>query len=304
MDTRSITILKAILAEGSFQKAAQRLNCSQSTVSFQIRQLEEELSVRLFERVGRRMIFTQAGKNILPYLESILHSLQAAVSLNTSSEMTGELRVGVAESLLSYKIHSILGSFVKEAPAVKIELHSLNCHDIQNGLCSGKYDLGIYYDVGTASPSLELTPLGMVRGVIVASPALSQELRDFDSPHQKKDISFIINEPRSIYRERMEAYLRSKDIMLRNTIELWSIESIKKTVAANLGVSFLPLFAVQQELAKRTLVELPSAMPSREVQAIYAWHRNREQTPAMRLFIRLVQTSRLFDEGQAPCHRY
>ena len=72
MDTRSIVVIKAILEEGSFQKAAQRLNCSQSTVTFQVRQLENELSVRLFERRGRRMVFTPAGKNILPHMEAIL----------------------------------------------------------------------------------------------------------------------------------------------------------------------------------------------------------------------------------------
>lgn len=76
MDLRSIITVKAILAEGSFQKAAQRLNYSQSTVTFQVRQLENELSLRLFERIGRRMVITQAGKDILPHMESILRSMQ------------------------------------------------------------------------------------------------------------------------------------------------------------------------------------------------------------------------------------
>ena len=60
MDLRSIVTIKTILSEGSFQKAARRLNCSQSTVTFQIRQLEHELSLQLFERIGRRMVLTQA----------------------------------------------------------------------------------------------------------------------------------------------------------------------------------------------------------------------------------------------------
>lgn len=231
MDTRSIVVIKTILEEGSFQKAAQRLNCSQSTVTFQVRQLENELSVRLFERLGRRMVFTPAGKSILPHMEAILHSMQAITACNDPASLHGELRVAVAESLLSYKLHALLGDFVERAPAVKL---------------------------------------------------------------QRKETSFIINEPRSIYRERMEAHLRARDILFRNTIELWSLESIKKTVAANLGVSFLPTFAVEQELATGSLIELPVRMSGCIVQAICVWHKNRESTPAMRLFRDLLQASALF----------
>lgn len=142
MDTRSIVVIKTILEEGSFQKAAQRLNCSQSTVTFQVRQLENELSVRLFERLGRRMVFTPAGKSILPHMEAILHSMQAITACNDPASLHGELRVAVAESLLSYKLHTLLGDFVERAPAVKLQLHSLNCHDIREGILSGQYDLG------------------------------------------------------------------------------------------------------------------------------------------------------------------
>ena len=125
MDTRSIVVIKTILEEGSFQKAAQRLNCSQFTVTFQVRQLENELSVRLFERLGRRMVFTPAGKSILPHMEAILHSMQAITACNDPASLHGELRVAVAESLLSYKLHALLGDFVERAPAVKLQLHSL-----------------------------------------------------------------------------------------------------------------------------------------------------------------------------------
>ena len=255
MDTRSIVVIKTILEEGSFQKAAQRLNCSQSTVTFQVRQLENELSVRLFERLGRRMVFTPAGKSILPHMEAILHSMQAITACNDPASLHGELRVAVAESLLSYKLHALLGGHPH---------------------------------------TLEVLPLGQAKGIIVASPLLAPGLRDFDTPHQRKETSFIINEPRSIYRERMEAHLRARDILFRNTIELWSLESIKKTVAANLGVSFLPTFAVEQELATGSLIELPVRMSGCIVQAICVWHKNRESTPAMRLFRDLLQNAALF----------
>ena len=130
----------------------------------------------------------------------------------------------------------------------------------------------------------------------MASPALLPELRDFDSPDQEKDISFVINEPRSVYRERMEAHLRAKNILLRNTIELWSVEAIKRSVAGNIGISFLPRFAVERELAEGELVELPADMPKNKIKAICSHHRNRELSPAMLLFKRLLMEADMFSE--------
>lgn len=300
MDLRSIITVKTILAEGSFQKAAQRLNYSQSTVTFQVRQLENELSLRLFERIGRRMTLTQAGKDILPHMESILRTMQE-ISLygKGSQELSGELRIAVAESLLSYRMQPVLKSFVQRAPKVKLALCSLNCHDIKYGLLRGDLDMGVYYDVGGHPATLEVQPLCEFEGIIVASPDLPDGLRDFTSEGQEKNLSFIINEPRSIYREIMENYLKDRNILLNNTIELWSVEAIKKSVASNLGISFLPRFAVERELEEGVLAELPSAMSGRLVSAICVHHRNKALSRSMSLFKELLQDSHAFRTSAA-----
>ena len=298
MDVRSIMTVKTILAEGSFQKAAQRLNYSQSTVTFQVRQLENELSLQLFERIGRRMTLTQASRDILPHMESILHSMREISSYGKGrSELAGELRVAVAESLLSYKMQPILTQFVERAPKVKLSLQCLNCHEIKDAIISGELDMGVYYDVGGHPATLDLSPICEFEGVIVASPALSPDLRDFDRPEQEKDLSFVINEPRSIYREIMEKYLKGKSILIRNTIELWSIEAIKKSVASNLGFSFLPRFAVDKELREGALVELPAQIPSGVVRAICVHHRNKSLSGGMSLFKEVVLGSQAFKTG-------
>lgn len=141
--------------------------------------------------------------------------------------------------------------------------------------------------------TLELIRLGRTEGVLVASSELPPELRDFNRSDQEKDISFVINEPRSVYRERMEEYLHAKNILLRNTIELWSIEAIKKSVAANLGISFLPRFAVKQELHEEVLIEIPIDMPQNTVTAICVHHRNREPGSAMLFFRKLLAEFRM-----------
>ena len=148
----------------------------------------------------------------------------------------------MAESLLSCLVPRMLGRFTKKAPRVRLELHCANCHDIRNGVLSGEYDMGLYYDVGGHTSSLSLERLGRAEGVLVSAPSMPDSLRDFTSFHQEKDVAFIINEPRSVFRERMEAYLRVRDIRLSSTVEIWNIESIRRCVAEGMGVSFLPRF--------------------------------------------------------------
>ncbi len=299
MDTYSLTVLKAILAEGSFQKAAQRLNCSQSTVTFQVRQLENEFGLKLFERIGRNMVLSQSGRDILPHLDAILASMNAVMDYsNGQHEFIGELCIGAAESIISYMLPEILEKFITKAPKVRIELQSRNCHEIRNGIISGQYDIGIYYDVGGTPSSLLMTYLGKSEGVIVASPELYSFYWDFDTPNQEKDISFIIGEARSIYRERFEAHLRIKNIRLRNTIEVWSIEAIKKTVAKNMGISFLPYFAVEKELSSGELIEIPSDMHDRIVETICVHHRNRQISSPMQLFKHLLVDSSFFKSSK------
>lgn len=76
MNTKSLVTFKTIPEMGSFQKAADKLGYTQSTVTFQIKQLEEELALKLFEKIGRRMELTQAGKDIMPYIDMILQGAE------------------------------------------------------------------------------------------------------------------------------------------------------------------------------------------------------------------------------------
>ena len=91
--------------------------------------------------------------------------------------------------------------------------------------------------------------------MLVASPQIADV--DFTEPGRHNACSFIINEPQCVFRQIFESTLRQRRITVENTIELLSIESIKRCVAANIGVSYLPRFAVEKELESGELIELP-----------------------------------------------
>ena len=75
MELKYLQTFKVILEEGSFSKAAEKLNYTQSTITFQIGQLEQELSTKLFEKIGRRMLPTKAGEQLYPYVQDVLSSV-------------------------------------------------------------------------------------------------------------------------------------------------------------------------------------------------------------------------------------
>ena len=112
MELKYLYTFYVIVEEGGFTRAAKRLNYTQSTITFQIGQLEQELSIQLFERIGRKMVLTKAGEGLVPYVEEVLNSVDRL--RNFEEDLTswkGDLRVGVGETILSYKLPPVLKAF-------------------------------------------------------------------------------------------------------------------------------------------------------------------------------------------------
>ncbi|MDR3594951.1 LysR family transcriptional regulator [Clostridium sp.] len=290
MDIRHFKTFKTIIEEGNFSNAAMKLGYTQSTVTSQIQQLEQELSIKLFEKIGRNMVLTPLGKELIPYANELLNTVKKIESVGkVGANITGELKIAVAESLMSYKLQNILRLFKEKAPNVKISLVSLNCYAIKNILANGEVDLGLMYDVGSQNDNLNAVKLSDFNLALVCSPTFEQENFDFCKPDQKINTTLIINEIESIYRKKIESYFFDNNIFLDNTIELGSIEAIKKCVASNLGISFLPRFTVEEELESGKLKEIRVGCSDAKITAIYAYHKNKWISPAMSLFIELVR---------------
>ena len=176
---------------------------------------------------------SQTGQDILPYM-TILRSMCDIEKYGNGGRwnlLGTAYRRRRLPTFLQNSLHFQV--VVEVTPKIKSGLHGRNCPDISNAFF------------------LDLAWIGEVEGLIVASHVLSPEFWDFDNLDPKKDTSFVINESRSVYHECMEAHLRSKNILLRTPIELWSMEASQK----NLGSSFLPHFTVEQELRKEAPIE-------------------------------------------------
>ncbi|MBQ8836201.1 MAG: LysR family transcriptional regulator [Clostridia bacterium] len=288
MELKYLKTFKTIVEEGSFGRAAERLCYSQSTVTFQIQQLEKELSVKLFEKIGRRMALTASAREILPHIDTILGEM--AVIENQGKELrefAGELNISMAETLLTYKSQKALKLFREAAPSVRLSLQTQNCYAVREPLMNGSVDCGFQYDVGGYGDSLCVEKLAEYDLALVCSPVLTD--RDYITPHSRKNVCLIVEDKNSIFLRQFEQYLTARDISLGSIMELRGIEGIKRSVESNVGIAVLPRFTVERELNEGTLLEIPTEMKKNTVTAVCICHKNKWQSPAMKAFISLMK---------------
>lgn len=290
MDLKYLQTFAAIVEEGSFTKAARKLNYTQSTITFQMDQLERELSARLFEKVGRNMVLTKAGESLIPYVERVLRAVEQMSCFHSDlAEYRGDLKVGVGETLLCYKTAPAVREFCRRAPKARLFLRSMNCYDIRDSLLSGSLDLGVFYeDIGVGKDNLTVYPIASYPLVLTASPQVKEQFPDFVTPGQNLEVPFVINETACVFRQIFERYLQEKSITLGYTVELWSIPTIKNLVKSGMGVTYLPRFAVQEELEWGELAEIPTEVAHSSITAVCACRRNKWMSPAMELFAELM----------------
>lgn len=294
MEIKNLYTLKTILEEGSFANAANRLSYTQSTITFQMRQLEEELGVTLFEKIGRKMVFTQDGKRMLPYINDTIEAFEKLQNIGRDlKDIKGTISIILSESILCYKMEKVISEFHELAPHVELKLKTMSCYDTKQAIVDGNADLGICYDEQEEDERLSIHSLGHVNLILVASQRVTElmglEQLDFEQQNSQINTSFITDEPDGIFRKQFEKYVKAKGIILNSTIELWNIETIKSLVRSGMGVTFLPDFTVKEELRKNIFVTLPHNIPCDKTRAIYVYHKNKYLGKPLQLMIDLLE---------------
>ena len=290
MNTKSLVTFKTILEVGSFQKAADKLGYTQSTVTFQIKQLEEELALKLFEKIGRRMELTQAGKDIMPYIDLILQGTEQIGNYGKSlSEISGSLKLAIPDSILIYNMQPFMQAFTHEAPNVQLIVNSIQSGEINQSVADGTADIGINCEKDSYPDSIIHKKLGKYKAVLVASPFANSNLLDFITPHQRKPISLICNEPDGYYQLDMDKYLSEKDILLNPPMKVQSIEAVKRCVMNNLGIAVVPTYSIGEELKNGSLMPIKTELDEKTYDSFYIYHKNKWISPQMELALDLLK---------------
>lgn len=289
MNTKYLVTLATIIETGSFQKAATKLNYTPSTVTSQIRQLEDELSLKLFEKVGRRMELTQAGRDIFPFVESILQNVEKINNYQKDiSEITGTLRLVAPDSIFIYVMQPIIQAILHEAPHVRLVINSVPSDEINQTIVNGAADIGIDCDKGHYPDTVIHKASLPFQACLIGSPFMNPTDQDFISPHQRKSFSLICNEPSANYQRELERYFDRKDIVLNPPMKLQSIEAVKRSVMNDLGIAYVPQFSVQEELKSGALLHLKTELDDEYFPAVCVFHRNKWVSPQMKLTFKIL----------------
>lgn len=289
MEIRHFVTFKKVIELGSFTQAAENLGYTQSTVTSHIQALEEHLGAPLFDRMGRKINLTEIGKKLLPFTQDILDTYGKIEGITTVGEdMRGELKIAAPESLTVYRLEPILREFRMKFPHVNIRLTNATCGDNKKAILNGSADLAFVMLPQMVDADLVVHPLLNEPIVLVGSPDCSLNIIDNRYENKKLSECLITNEKECSYRRIFEEYLGEHRIVPSSMMELWSIEAIKRCVMSGLGITYLPLMTVKEEVQQGTLKIIPCVGDLKEIFSQVAYHKNKWVSPALTMFIEIT----------------
>lgn len=289
MEIRHFVTFKKVIETGSFTQAAEHLGYTQSTVTTHIQALEEHLGGPLFDRMGRKIKLTDIGSKLLPYVKEVLDTYEKIESITTDGEdIRGDLKIAAPESLTVYRLEPILKEFRKNFPHVNISLSNATCGDNKRSILNGSADVAFvmmpeFQDSDLIVHSLLDEPI-----VLVGSPDCSLNILDNSYKNQKISECFLANEKECSYRVMFEEYLGVRGIIPSQTMELWSIEAIKRCVRSGLGIACLPLMTVNDEIKEGKLKIIPCVGGFKQIFSQVAYRKNKWISPALSMFIEIT----------------
>ena len=290
MEIRQLKTFKAVADHLSFHKAAAAINYAQSTVSAQIMALEADLGAPLFERLGRHILLTEAGKNFYQYASKILELAEAArADLMEGLRLAGSLTIRVPESFCAHRLPPVVTEFHIRMPHVK--LHFITCaqEGLKRDLRKGITDLAFLLTESIQSKDLVAENLGTEDLVLVAAPDHPLLKNDKFEMDMFADHTLLLSRTDCSYRRILEQILQESRCEPKMILEFNSVAAIIECVAAGLGVTLIPEIAVRRELELKKLVSLPWSENSIEVAQLMIWHQDKWLSPIMEAFMDTVR---------------
>ncbi len=273
----------------------------QSNVTSQIKALEDELGVQLFDRLGRRVTLTDAGCRFRPFARQALAAMeQGQQAVQVGAEPSGPLRIAAPESVLTYRLPPLLRAFRQRFPRVELIFRPHTGSTLPADLDSGKIDLAFHMCDELPSPAFRSHPLQLERIFLLSEPhhplARQRTVKITDLAGQ----TFLLTESGCGYRAKFERALAVNKIRLGNITEFSSVEAIKECVAAGMGIALLPAMTVSREIRQFHCKPLAWAGPSLDIVTHLIWHQDKWISPAMSAFCDLVTHSLEDSEHEGP----
>ena len=253
---RQLSVFEAAARLLSYTRAAKELHLSQPAVSMQIRQLEDQAGLQLFEKLGRKLHLTEAGRELFQYTRSILHDLHEAEEVMEALKglNTGQLNIGVA-STVNYFAPRLLAAFSQRYPGISLSLEANNRENLIHMLNANEKDLVL---MGRPPEQIDLeSELFLENPLVVIAPPEHLLAKEHSIPLQRlAEETFVMREAGSGTRAAMERFFSEQGITLKTGMQMTRNEAIKQAVRAGLGLSIVSIHSIELELETKRLVVL------------------------------------------------
>lgn len=251
-----IRVFRSVARHLNFSRAAEELLLTQPAVTQQIKALEEELGVALFDRGGGRITLTAGGRALLPFAES-MRTLgeEAAVAIaEAQGERAGELSLGASQTIAQYLLPHLIAGFLKEQPKVRTTACSGNSDAVLQRLLTREIGMALI-EAPEQRRDIHIEPFmedHMVLVVPAGHPHAGSEMQPLDLATQPLLMREFGSGSRRVVEQALQAAgLKSRQLAIR--MELDSTEALLSAVEAGLGITFVSRWAVRNQLALGTL---------------------------------------------------
>jgi DNA-binding transcriptional LysR family regulator len=299
LDLQALRIFKAVADEASVTRAAARLHYVQSNVTTRLRQLEADLGVALFHRVGGRLVITPAGVNLKSYTERLLRLAQEAKrSVACDGVPRGPLAIGSMETTAAARLPRILAEFHRRHPEVDLTIETGPTGSLVEQVVSFRLDAAL---IGgpVEHPALEGRVVFDEELVLITSRACARVA----APRDVADTMLLVFRAGCSYRRRLEAWLESGGVAARRTLEFGTFEGIVGCVAAGMGVSLMPRVIIEQRGLRDSVAvhEVPPRFG--RIETLMVWRRDAEPLAARAAFLATLQAPERRAESRKPAAR-
>lgn len=290
MEIRNLKTYIEVCENNSFTKAAQHLGYTQSTVTAQIKQLEEELGVSLFDRNGKHIQLNGMGEQLLSYANRIV-LLEEEVKNQFSDSITpkGLLRIGVIESVGAFLLPDILRAYMQKYPLVDIEVRTGTTREIMQMLCQNQIELMLTLDERVTSSDWVCALEKKENIVFLCHPrhpfASIKDISLSEVVHE----NMLLTERKCNYRQTYEHICNTQGLCQRSCLEIGSTNTILDYTQNNLGLTLLPAFTAQSHLAAGLLCTFSVKDVQIEMLIQLIYRKSKFCSPAMKAFIKLAE---------------
>jgi DNA-binding transcriptional LysR family regulator len=258
MELSQLAFFVAVVEEGSFSKAAERVFRTQPAVSIAIKRLEEEIGEPLFERSQRTPTLTEAGKLVYDYAIRILalcNQTRNVVDELRSLER-GRVRIGANESTSLYLLPHVILDFREQHPNVKVEIYRQSSDRLPREVLDQNVDFAVLA-FKPEEGNLESFPILKDELVLIMSPKHPLAKRDSVTVKELGKESFLAHNVPTASRHKVIEAFAQQHTPLNITLELATVETIKRFVQLKIGLAFVPRMCVREELERASLVAVP-----------------------------------------------